>query len=159
MGLADSFWRAEDCLLVTRLQGVVTCADVERWQRSLELALASFAENIAFRLVVDYTGYAFADIAAHKAMRVVIPQLLSHYGFRTGLFDLVEEPSLLLGHTRGISCIAVAFVHHDEHKMAIYEERIGRAQERFFVDYEQALAWITSSVNLDTCTLRTLAST
>jgi G3E family GTPase len=148
MGVAGSFWRAEDCLLVTRLQGIVTCVDVEHWQRSLELAIASFAENTAFRLVVDYTDYAFADIDAHKAMRVVIPQLLSQYGFRTGLFDLVEEPSLPLGNTRGISCVAVAFVHHDEHKMAMYEEQIGRAQERFFVDYEQALAWITSTLSL-----------
>jgi hypothetical protein len=32
--------------------------------------------------------------------------------------------------------------------MAMYEEQIGRAQERFFVDYEQALAWITSTLSL-----------
>jgi hypothetical protein len=71
-------------------------------------------------------------------MRTVIPLLLTTHGFRIGLIDIVgaNEPTLIP--TPGITCVAVAQVHHDAHKMALYQERVGCASEAFFTDESTA---------------------
>jgi hypothetical protein len=115
-----------------------------RWEASLQQALAQIEENGSFTLLVDLTGYELQDMAAHKAMRVVIPQLLAAYGLRVALLDLFPEAEVTLTCTRGIVCRAVANVHHDLDKMAEYERTLGRAHERFLTNTEDARAWLFS---------------
>lgn len=139
---AETTWDTAENLLVTRLQGDITVEDVRRWQTSLQSALSQIAPEGEFKLIVDLYGYELKDIAAHKEMRTVIPLTLADYGFRTALLDLFDPVELPLHKTRGIICQAVAHIHHDAYKMAEYERRLGRANERFFTDYEQAKEWI-----------------
>jgi hypothetical protein len=44
--------------------------------------------------------------------------------------------------TRDISCRAIAHVHDDKEKMTMFEERLGRPQERYFGDEAVATAWL-----------------
>ena len=60
-------------LLTTRLTGVVTTEDVQRWKESLERDAAAIPDGGTFKLLLDLCGYEPADIEAHKAMRAVIP--------------------------------------------------------------------------------------
>ncbi len=96
----------------------------------------------AFTMIVDLRGYEVRDIAAHKEMRTVIPLTLADYGFRTALLDLFDPVDLPLRPARGSICIAVAHVHHDADKMTLYDDRLGRENERFFTDYATADAWL-----------------
>lgn len=140
--MSDVRWDAADGVLVSHLSGTVGAADVERWKATLEAAVARIPDGAAFRLLSDLSGYAPADLEAHKAMRTVIPLLLTKHGFRTGLVDMVgaEEPAVTT--TRGIRCVAAAHVHHDAGKMALYQERAGSTTEGFFTDPVVALAWL-----------------
>ncbi len=142
MATAESTWDASRRLLVTRLQGTVSVDDVRHWKASLQRELDRIEDNAQFKLIVDLYGYAFRDIGAHKEMRIVIPLTLASYGFRTALLDLFDPVDLPLQKTRGIACIAAAYVHHDLYRMQEYNRQIGRANERFFTDYGEAEAWI-----------------
>jgi hypothetical protein len=140
--LASSVWEAQNQLLTTQLTGDLHVQDIARWEASLQETLAQVEENGGFKLLVDLAGYELQDMAAHKAMRVVIPQLLAAYGLRPALLDLFPEAELTLTRTRGIVCQAVANVHHDVDKMAEYERTLGRANQRFFTNVEEARAWL-----------------
>jgi hypothetical protein len=142
MKTIETTWHPENRLLITRLQGKVDSADVARWKDSLDVALARIENNTGFKILVDMRHYEYASLDAHKTMRVIIPLTLAQYGFRTGLLDLVEAGELALHHTRGISCSAVAHVHHDEEKMSLYQSRVGAVNEGFFNDAGQAESWI-----------------
>lgn len=142
MKITETRWDAEQALLVTRIQGAVAATTVEQWADNLQSTLAHLADNTSFKLIVDLYGYEPQTISAHKAMRTVIPLTLARYGFRTALLDLFESADLSLAQERGIQCTAVAHVHHEVDKMTEYEHRLGRATERFFIDYQQAEAWI-----------------
>ncbi|HWQ12941.1 MAG TPA: hypothetical protein VNL77_09075 [Roseiflexaceae bacterium] len=143
MGNITTTWDATEGLLISRLTGKADVADVRRWEEGLMAALARIPDGTTFKLLSGLFGYEPADLDAHKAMRTVIPLLLTTHGFRTGLVDIVgaEEPTLTT--TRRIMCVAVAHVHHDPDKMALYQERVGRANERFFTDYGAAHAWLS----------------
>jgi hypothetical protein len=106
-------WDAADDVLISRLSGVVSVADVERWKVGLAAAVAAISDGGSFRPLSDLSGYEPAGLEAYKAMRTAIPLLLAEHGFRTGLADIVgaEEPPITT--TRGITCVAVAYVHHD----------------------------------------------
>jgi hypothetical protein len=136
-------WDAAVDVLISRLSGVVSVADVERWKVGLAAAIAAIPDGGSFRLLSDLSGYEPAGLDAHKAMRTVIPFLLAEHGFRTGLVDIVgaEEPPITT--TRGITCMAVAHVHHDAGKMALYQERVGSANESFFTDAVAAQGWLS----------------
>lgn len=144
MTLADSSWDAERCLLVTRLQGMTSLEDVRRWKDSLSRALGRIAEGGTFRLLVDLFGYEYAILTVHKEMRSIVPLMLAAHGFRTALLDLFDRVDLPTTRTRGITCVAVAHVNHDVDKMAEYDRRLGRANERFFSDSNTAQDWIQS---------------
>lgn len=137
-------WNDTHRLLVARLQGRVNLADVRRWKESLQHTLDQMADGTAFKLIADFFRYEYADLAAHKEMRSVIPLALAEYGFRTALLDLFDPVELPLQHQRGITCTAAAHVNHDVNKMTEYDRKLGRANERFFTDYHTAEAWILS---------------
>ena len=140
--MSDVRWDAADGVLISRLSGTVSVAEVEHWKAELEAAVVRIPDGAAFRLLSDLSRYEPAGLEAHKAMRTVIPGLLAAHDFRTGLVDMVgaEEPPVTT--TRGVACVAVAHVHHDPAKMALYQERVGSAKEGFFTDPIMALAWV-----------------
>lgn len=140
--MSDVRWDAADGVLISRLSGAFSAADVERWKAELGAALAAISDGRSFRLLSDLSGYEPADLEAHKAMRTVVPLLLAEHGFRTGLVDMVEAEEPTVTTTRGVTCVAVAHVHHDAGKMTLYQERIGSAKEGFFTDPAVALAWV-----------------
>jgi hypothetical protein len=146
--MSDIRWNPADRVLISRLSGIVRMVDVERWKADLGVAVGAIRDGKTFGLLSDLSGYEPADLEAHKAMRTVIPLLLAEHGFRTGLVALVgaEEPAVTT--TRGITCVAVAHVHHDAGKMALYEEQVGGATERFFTDSAAALVWVREAVRL-----------
>jgi hypothetical protein len=135
-------WDGSGRLLVARLSGTITDADVLRWAEEIQAALAQIPDGATFKLLSDLFGYEPAGLEAHKAMRGVVPGALAAHGFRTGLIDMVGAPEPAITTTRGVRCVAVAHVHHDANKMALYDERVGRAAERFFSSREAARAWV-----------------
>lgn len=137
-------WDPQTQLISTRLYGEIHVEDVERWEEGLQQALAQVEENGHFKLLVDLTGYELHDMAAHKAMRVVIPRLLAAYGVRPALMDLFPEAEVTMQRTRGIVCQAIANVHHDYDKMAEYERTLSRPNQRFFSDAKAAQTWLLS---------------
>lgn len=139
-----SVWEPQTQLVTTKLAGDVHVDDVARWKASLQAALAQVEENGSFKLLTDLSGYELQDMAAHKAMRVIVPQLLAAYGLRAAMLDLFPEAEVTLTVTRGIVCRAYANVHHDTDKMAEYERTLGRANQRFFTNAEEARLWLLS---------------
>lgn len=139
-----SLWDAQHRLLITRLTGDVSVEDVARWQAGLYQTLDQIEENSRFLLLSDLTDYAPHDMAAHKAMRTVVPLLLAAYGMRPALLDLFPEAEIAVTLTRGIRCCAHAHVHHNADKMAGYERTLARPNQRFFDDVASARRWLLS---------------
>jgi hypothetical protein len=145
MGVQTSTtWEPQIQLISTRLTGNIHLEDVVRWEAGLQQALAQIEENGAFKLLVDLSGYELRDMAAHKAMRVVIPQLLAAHNLRAAVLDLFPEAEVKLQRTRGIICRAVANVHHDHDKMAEYERTLARSYQHFFTNADEARTWLLS---------------
>ena len=141
---AWSTWEAPLHLISTRLSGDLHLDDVEQWQDGLQQAVSQVEDDKYFNLLADLSGYELHDMAAHRAMRGVIPQLLAAHGLRAAVFDLYPEVKVNLTRTRGIICRAYANVHHDVDKMTEYERALGRANQRFFTDAPVARNWLLS---------------
>lgn len=132
-------------VLRTRLAGVVSVAEVDAWRRGLAAALAGVPDGGTLKLLVDMHGYEPAGLAAHWAMRGVVPLLLHRHGMRPAVFDLVDDPPTSAPTTeRGVRVVACANVHHDRDKMEEYERRVGGARQRFFADPGEAERWLLS---------------
>ncbi|MNS72371.1 hypothetical protein D3C72_1057800 [compost metagenome] len=143
MTACTTTWHAETGLLVTRLTGTVSAVEVTAWRDGLHAAIAGLPDGARFKLLYDLVGYEPAELAAHKAMREVVPRLLAAHGMRpavTDLFDDAPEPEVTA--TRGIRCAGFANVHHDPAKMARYEAEVGRPDQRFFTDAAEAERWL-----------------
>ncbi|RYY88425.1 MAG: hypothetical protein EOO15_09110 [Chitinophagaceae bacterium] len=137
-----SRWSPEVGLLVTRLTGEADLKTITAWNASLHLALAEIPDGADFRILVDIHGFKAANIEAHKAFRVVVPEALAAYGWRAGYLGLFPEVELMVKLTRGIRCIAAAHVHQDETKIALYEQRFATCNERFFTDRAEGERWV-----------------
>jgi hypothetical protein len=152
MAIVESYFDPQKRLVVTRLQGTITLEQVQGWKEEVYKALATLEDNTSFKWLVDLWGYYYSQLAVHKQMRGFIPSTLAEYGFRTGLLDLFEGVTLPLSQTRGITCLAVAHLHHDQDKMYQYDQQLGKENERFFSDFSQAYHWLESwpSIELKT---------
>jgi len=140
-----STWDPATGLLRTTLQGPVTTDDVRAWRDGLHRAAAAVPDGGRFQLLLDLSGFAPADLDAHRAMRTVVPELLAAHGLRPAFLDLFDEqPEVPVTLTRGVRCVAFANVHHDAAKMADYERRIGTPTQRFFTDAAAAERWLLS---------------
>jgi hypothetical protein len=138
-------WNAGARLLETRLSGKVTVDDVGAWQSELAREALRVPSGARFKLLSDLRGFDPADIAAHRAMREVIPRLLAAHGLRPAVMDLFEPvPELAIAPEPGARCVAHASVHHDADKMRDYEARIGGGTQRFFSVRTEAEAWLDS---------------
>lgn len=140
-----SKWAPESGILRTQLRGTITSEDVERWRNELHRELARIPDNSEFKFLLDMHGYAPADSASHKAMRIVIPEILTTHGMRPAFVDLFEKAAeVKLTTERGVRCSAFANVHHDATKMERYERDIAKPDQRFFTDRESAETWLAS---------------
>ncbi|HEX2052622.1 MAG TPA: hypothetical protein VHJ78_02705, partial [Actinomycetota bacterium] len=138
-----SDWDPQKRILRTALKGPVSTADVAAWKDGLARAVGGISAGSDFGLLLDLVGYEPADLGAHKAMRTVIPELLASHGMRPAFLDLFEDaPEVPVSVENGIRCVAFANAHHDKDKMAGYTQRIGRNEQRFFTDVDEAYAWI-----------------
>ena len=126
-------YNAGQSLLETRLSGRVSLDDVLAWQGGLEREIAGLPAGARFKFLADLSGFDPADIAAHKAMREVVPRLLAAHGMRPAVIDLFDPvPALAVTRTRDVECVACANVHHDVEKMRDLATRIGQPEQRFF---------------------------
>lgn len=139
----NSTWDASTGILRTELSGTVTTEDVAIWRDGLYRELTRIADNSQFRLLSSLHGYEPANLAAHKAMRTIVPEILATHGMRPAYLDLWEDqPEVEISHERGIKCIAFANVHHDPEKMGRYEQLIAKPSQHFFTDPQAAYTWL-----------------
>ena len=142
MTITESFWKADQQLIVTRISGNATSDDVTRWEKSLIETLEKVPEGGVFKILVDLEVFKAVDFEVHKQFRVIVPKTLADYNWRVGYLDLFPEATLELKSTRGIRCVAAAHVHHDESKIKNYEQNHSRYNERFFTNRSLAREWI-----------------
>ena len=143
MKITETEWNPDKKLIVTRLSGDVTETDIIAWEQSLQNALEQIDAGGTFKIFVNIYGFKATDLKAHKRYREIIPLTLASYGWKVGYVDLFEEAaSMQFTNTRGIRCIGAAHAHQDATKIEAYEERFGRADERFFTEQQKAYDWI-----------------
>lgn len=141
----SSEWNTTTSTLTTRLGGIATFEDVTAWIASLSAAVSAIPDNTPFKLLVDLSHYQFANLDAHKEMRVVIPILLSQCNFKSWLVTHFSGAEIDISSVRGLRCVAVAHVHDDEGKMREYETRAQSPVERFFSNVDDAKTWLESA--------------
>ncbi|MGV3588360.1 MAG: hypothetical protein ACO1OF_15255 [Adhaeribacter sp.] len=143
--IARTNWHPAQQLIITQISGDVDADGVAQWGQSLQEALSQIPDNHSFKILINLHGFTATNFAAHKQFRVIIPQTLANYGWKTGYVNLFEEAaSLQLHNVRGIKCVAAAHVHQDKTKIEKYESMFGKENEHFFTDPEQAETWIKS---------------
>lgn len=132
-------------ILETALRGTVDQAAVQAWADDLRFLVSRLPSGANFKLLLDLHGYEPADVAAHRAMREVVPDLLVACGLRPAFADLFPEAGeVRMPAAPRVRCTAFANVHHEAAKMERYEREIARPEQRFFTDREPALQWLRS---------------
>jgi hypothetical protein len=135
-------WDAEALLLTTRVRRALSIDEVNEYSTTLARALAEVPDGTSFRWLSNSTGYEpLANRAAHAVYRSILPKTLAEHGLRTSLFDLYEA-DVAVRHERDVTCRTIAHVHHDTEKMKIFDERLGRENERYFSDENSARDWL-----------------
>ncbi len=140
-----STWDAGQRVLETRLSGDAGVAEVERWRAGLAAELARLSDGMEFKLLSDVNGFEPSDMAAHRAMRTVVPELLAAHGMRPALLAEAsrdEAATLTVAAKPKAKCVAHASVHHDPEKMRDLEARLGNAEQRFFSERGLAERWL-----------------
>jgi hypothetical protein len=137
-----SEWHSKEHLLITKISGKLNKQDIESWRNSLLTAMSSIPAKSTFKMLVDLYGFEADNMEVHKEFRTIIPSLLADYNYRIDYLDMFPEATVELKRTRGISCIAMANVHHNAEKMSDYQTRFGKYHEQYFTESEAALSWI-----------------
>lgn len=135
--IIEALWNAEARAITSRLTGTVTAAGVADWIEQLDAALAEVPPGTELVLLDDQLGYEPADGNVYAMVNAVLPGMLARYGFRSALagdIEIAEDPPSTFS--------KVAHVHHEVHRMAAFEARLGSARERFFSDVAPACAWL-----------------
>jgi hypothetical protein len=139
--IATEYLPGQD-LVITRLTGLLNFEDIQNWKLSLEEALIQVPDNSSFRILVNQHGFKAENFEVHKVYRNIMPLFLASYGYRIGYLDMFPEATVELKNTRGIKCIAIAIVHHDESKMKDYQQKFSSEKEQYFTAPDQAEYWI-----------------
>jgi hypothetical protein len=130
-------------VLYAEMKGTVSVEDVAEWRKGLDREMNRIPDKARFKLLVDMDGYEPDSVQVHTAMRDIVPQLLASCGLRPAHIDLLAgSEEMEINRSSRIQCVAFANVHHDETKMASYEERIGKPNQRFFSDRKAAEDWL-----------------
>lgn len=137
-------WHPIERLIVTRLNGKVSINDIQAWERDLMKTMDSIPNNSSFKMMVDLSDFEAVNTEAHKYFRNIIPLLLADYHYRIGYLDMFPEASIQLSKKRGIECIAMVNVHHNEEKMTDYQLRFSNVREQYYTNRDKAMKWILS---------------
>ena len=146
--IIDVKWHPANQLIVAKISGKLNREDIQRWEESMLYVVNNLPDNSLFKIVVDLDGFEAETMEVHKQFRTIIPLLLADYNYRVGYLDMFPEAKVELNQTRGISCIAMANVHHNVEKMLDYQTRFSKTHEQYFTETEPALAWI-KNLNLN----------
>lgn len=141
---ATTTWDPRSSILRTRFSGPAGIADVVSWRAGLYAAAALIRRGTSFKLLVDIRGYDVAaiDPSVHRVQREVIPIFLASHHFRTGFIDFFGVKGEISPSKEDALCTAVAHLHHEETKMNLYRQTLGRNVENFFSDLPEAEAWL-----------------
>ncbi len=141
-------WDSTKQILRTRISGRLHQEQVEAWERSLEQVSRQIPKHLNFTMLIDIQGYEVSeqDKVVHQQQRVVIPTFLAKHGFEVGFFRLFEVQNTIPPNPDRARCIAAAHVHHDCNKMALYNQNLGRSNERFFCQLSEAEAWLHEEI-------------
>ncbi len=137
-------WRPVEQILLTRVAGILRQEQVEEWERDLERTSRQIPKNLTFVMLVDIRGYEVSEQEreVHQLQRIIIPTFLARHGFEVGFFRLFDVRNTIPIDPDRARCVAVAHVHHDCEKMALYNQNLGRATERFFCNLSDAEEWL-----------------
>ncbi|MEP0914926.1 hypothetical protein NDI45_28940 [Leptolyngbya sp. GB1-A1] len=141
-------WNSTEQILRTRISGILHQEQVEAWEQSLEQVSRQIPKHLDFTMLIDIQGYEVSeqDKAVHQQQRVVIPTFLARHDFEVGFFRLFEVQNTISPNLDRARCVAVAHVHHDCNKMALYNQNLGRSNERFFCQLSEAEAWLQEGI-------------
>ncbi len=141
----DVEWREGEQLLVTRLDGGMSQRDAVAWSDTVGDALARVPDDTRFVWLADASRYqAIVTSEVHQTVREVVPRLLAAHGLRTTFASLHEAQEIEAAVVRGVRCRAVAHIHGDSEKMALFDEQLGSPVERFFSDADEGERWLAS---------------
>lgn len=142
---ATTTWDPRSFILRTRFSSPAGIADVVSWRAGLYAAAAVIRRGSSFKLLVDIRGYdvASTDPSVHKVQREVVPIFLAAHHFRTGFIDFFGVKGDVSPSKEDAICVAVAHLHHEEPKMNLYRQALGREVENFFSDLPEAESWLS----------------
>lgn len=140
----QSSWHPNERLIVTRLNGKVSINDIKKWEGDLLKVIDSIPSDSSFKIMVDLSNFEAENTEAHKYFRNIIPLLLADHHYRIGYLDMFPEASIQLRKKRGIECLAMVNVHHNEEKMTDYQSRFSSTREQYYTDRDKAMKWILS---------------
>lgn len=138
-----SEYKAEAGILLTQLCGLMSSNDILRWENSLLEAAGTIPAGTTFKMFVNLKGFKASNFEVHKQFRIIIPTLLSKYGYRIGYLNMFPEADITIQNFREIQCIAMANVHQDETKMMDYQAKFSTPTEQYFTDEQEAWDWIS----------------
>ncbi len=146
--LVRTEWSPAEGILRTRLSGVLTPEQVQRWREEIDRAGESIPAGREFGMLVDIRGYEVSeqDPAVHRVQREIVPTFLARHGFEVGFFRLFEVENTIARDPTRARCVAVAHVHHDRAKMELYTEKLGTEREGFFPGPGEAEAWLREAM-------------
>ena len=135
---------AKTSILRTRFSSPAGIADVVSWRAGLSAAAAIMPRGASFKLLVDIRGYDVAKTnpTVHKVQREVVPIFLVAHSFRTGFIEFFGVKEDFVSSRKDAFCQAVAHLHHEEAKMNLYRQTLGRKVENFFSDLPEAETWL-----------------
>jgi hypothetical protein len=135
-------WEGQGEFLSTRVRRALSVDEANEYSRVLDMAIARLLPGTGFVWLSNSSGYEpLANRGGHAVYRSILPKVLAEHGLRTSLLDMYEG-EVLIEHSFEVTCRAVAHVHHDADKMAIFDGRFGRANERYFSDEDLARDWL-----------------
>ncbi|MBD1912077.1 MULTISPECIES: hypothetical protein [unclassified Leptolyngbya] len=145
----QTVWSPEENILRTHIAGIVNHEQVEEWKQTLERESRKIPNHLSFSMLVDIQGYEVSeqDPAVHQQQRVIIPTFLARHGFEVGFFRLFDIQNTIPPDPDRACCTVVAYVHHDCNKMALYNQNLGRAVERFFCRLSEAEVWLQQNTS------------
>jgi hypothetical protein len=137
-------WHPNEELIVTRLNGKLGIDDIIHWEKDLLQTMEHIPNDISFKILVDLSEFEAENMDVHKYFRNIIPLLLANYSYRIGYLKIFPEANIQLNKIRGITCIAMANVHHNQEKMTDYQLKFSNTYEQYFTNADKAMKWILS---------------
>lgn len=137
-------WLPDEMIFSSCLKGKISDITIDQWQKSIEDTEMLIPSRQSIKCIFNLYGYEPCNMEVHKKFRDTIPLFLSRHDFLAGYLKLYPELNIPLSTLKGIRCVAVAHVHHDQAKMSGYQQRFAKNNEAFFSNEKEADDWIKS---------------